>query len=70
MKEYKVEYHYGQPSHYGKSPIVLLIEAQTKEDAEAVARDHHTRSGRGDGKYIRIIGCEEYQRPHGRVVSF
>ena len=73
MKEYKIEYHYGNAGSGPRSPSISIVEAESPELAEALLRDKFTRSGRGDGLHLRIVGkIMEYQRPcsRGRVISF
>ena len=72
MREYKIEYHYGNFGGGPREPSIAIVEAESPELAEALLRDKFTRSGRGDGKYIHIVDrIREYQRPdsRGRVIS-
>jgi hypothetical protein len=67
MQEWKVEFSNKQPSHYGNPPIVLIVEAPSRDDAAAVAKDHNLR--RLGVSLFNLRSVEPYQKPVGRVVG-
>ena len=66
MREFRVEWT-KCPTAYNATNV-LFIEANSKEDAEAVARDHIERK-LGIGDWLKIVVTEPVQVPAGRVVK-
>ena len=64
--EYEVEWTKCPTSHNNKS--VLFIEAQNKDDARVLARDHIKRS-RGIGWFVIDKVTEVKKMPEGGVVT-
>lgn len=67
MQEWKVEFSNKQPSHYGNPPVIVIVEAPSRDGAVAVAEDYNIRSL--GLTLFTLRGVEPYQRPVGRVIN-
>lgn len=67
MQQWKVTYKTEQSSYYATAFNVLIIAADTEDDAIKVARDHHWRRYGRDNFYH--AGAKLYDAPVGRVIQ-